>query len=102
MDRIREKAIASSKEFARELVKMDKIGMAIIGDNYAKDRSPEIDCPDFAGALLKDFLNKKSFYIGRNRPINESVFDERLPGEIASAYADIKKMYTLLKKSLYD
>ena len=97
MDRIRENAINNCKEFTRELENMNKTGMTIIGDKYAKDRYPEI-----TNVILKDLLNKKGFYIGQNHPINESVFDGRLQCEIADAYAGLKKMYSLLKKSLYE
>ncbi|MCL2059394.1 MAG: hypothetical protein FWH01_10120 [Oscillospiraceae bacterium] len=79
----------------RELENLNKIGMSIIGDKFAKDHYPEIN-----NEAIRDFLNRKNFYIGKNCPINESVYNGELRNEIAGAFARLKAIYILLRKSL--
>ena len=95
MQRIRENAVKKPEVFTRELCNLNKIGMTVIGDNFAKNR-----CPDIKNELLNDFLNKKKFYIGRNCPINEAVYTNELQNEITDAFTRLKPIYLLLKKSL--
>ena len=97
MERIREYILENSRVFTRELGNLRKAGMVIIGDKFAKDHYPGIN-----NEMLKDLLNRKGFYIGRDCPVNESVFNERLQGEIADSYISLKGLYILLKKSLYE
>ena len=95
MDRIRENVLKNSGEFARELENLNKIGMTIIGEKFAKDHYPEIN-----NEAIRDLLNRKNFYIGKNCPINESVYNNELRDEIAEAFIRLKAIYNLLKKSL--
>jgi len=95
MDRIRENILNNSGVFARELEDLNKIGMTIIGDKFAKDHYLEIN-----NETIRDFLNRKNFYIGRDCPINESVYNDELRDEIAAAFIRLKGIYGLLKKSL--
>jgi uncharacterized protein (DUF2461 family) len=96
MERIREYAIKNTASFTRELKNLDRLNMAIVGEKYKKDH-----CPDIKNDRLKDFLNRKSFYIERACPINDAVYSAELPDEIAGAYKGLKGMYLLLKKALY-
>ncbi|EMS69757.1 DUF2461 family protein [Ruminiclostridium cellobioparum] len=96
MERIRGKIIENSQSFMRELDKLDRLNMAIIGDKFAKDHYPEIN-----NEALKNLLNRKSFYIERACPINESVYNGKLQDEIIDAYQKLKGLYLLLRKSLY-
>jgi hypothetical protein len=96
MERIRENAIENGQVFSRELENLNRQSMEVIGDKFAKDHYPEIN-----DNVLKDLLNKKSFYIERACPINESVYNSRLRDEIAEAYRGIKGLYLLLRKALY-
>ena len=95
MDRIRENILKNSGEFARELENLNKIGMTIIGDKFANDHYPKIN-----NEAIRDLLNRKYFYIGRDCPINESVYNNELRDEIAGAFIRLKAIYNLLKKSL--
>jgi len=95
MERIREYAVDNSDAFTAELENIYKIGMVIIGDNFAKDRYPEIN-----NKTLKTLINKKGFYIGLNRPVDESVFDGQLKDEVADAYASLKGLYKLFKNAI--
>ena len=95
MERIRESAVEKSPKFIQELEKLNLLDMKIIGDKFVKDHYTEIK-----NEILKDFLNRKNFYIGRNCPVGESVFNGQMQNEIASAFIELKDMYELLKKSL--
>ena len=67
--------------------------MTIIGDKFAKDHYPEIN-----NEAIKDLLNRKNFYIGRDCPINESVYNDELRNEIAGAFIRLKDIYRLIIK----
>jgi uncharacterized protein (DUF2461 family) len=95
MDRIRENVLKNSGEFARELENLNKIGMIIIGDKFAKDHYPEIN-----NEAIKDLLNRRNFYIGKDCLISESVYNGELRDEIAGAFIRLKDIYNLIKKSL--
>jgi len=97
MERIREHAIENNHSFTRELESLARLNMAIVGDKFAKDRYPEI-----SNEVLKDLLNRKSFYIERACPINEAVYNGKLRDEIADAYIGLKGLYSLLRKALYE
>ena len=84
-----------TNRLARELENLKKIGMTIIGDKFARDHYLEMN-----NEALRDFLNRKNFYIGRNCPINESVYSVELRDEIAEAFIWLKGIYSFLKKSL--
>jgi len=96
MERIREYAIQNSQSFIRELEILNQLKIVIVGDKFVKDHYPEIK-----NEALKDFLNRKSFYIERACPINEAVFNGKLCNEIAEAYNGIKGLYSLLRNALY-
>ena len=95
MERIRENATERPKIFTRELSNLKKLGMTVIGDPFAKDRYPDVK-----DKLLNDFLNRRNFYIGRDRPINEAVYTGDLQDEVADSFVKLKTMYRLLKESL--
>ena len=94
MERIRESAIENSRAFTRELEKLNQLNMKIVGDKFIKDRYPEIK-----NEILKDFLNRKSFYIERAYPIKESVFNGKLADEISEGFKELSNLFTLLKYS---
>jgi len=92
---IRDGITTEQAAFARALGKAEKLQMTIIGDSFAKDHYPE------ESGHIKELLNKRNFHIGRTRPIGEAVFDGTLLDEIAGAYAELKELYALLRKALY-
>ena len=95
MERIRENAIKNSKAFTRELENLSRLNMTIVGDKFAKERYPEIK-----SEILKDFLNRKNFFIERTCPINEAVYNGQLQNEIAEKFIQLKGVYHLINKSL--
>ena len=96
MERIRENIIENSRPFAREFENLTRLNMTIVGDKFARDHHPGIN-----NEALKDLLNRKSFYIERACPINESVYNGKLLDEIAEVYHGVKGLYLLLRKTLY-
>ena len=96
MEKIRKNVIENSQPFMHELENLNQLNMRIFGDKYVKDHYPDIK-----NEVLKDLLNRKSFYFGRDCPINKSVYNDQLLNEISNAYNGVKGLYLLLKKSLY-
>ena len=70
MDKIRKSALANKEAFIKELSAMNDIGMEIKGDKYAKDRYP-----NEKNETLKELLNSRNFYIGRDYEVGNSVFN---------------------------
>ena len=97
MERIRNYALENKPAFARELASMKALGLSIKGEPFARDHFPDIE-----NAALKELLNSRSFYIGRDCPISGVVFSGDLQKEIADAYEGLKGLYSLLKKALYE
>ena len=96
MEQIRESILKNKRLFTKELSGLNSLDMTIRGDKYVKDRYPGENCE-----LLKELLNSRNFYIGRDCPIGESVFNGAIKDEIAGAYVGLKDVYSLLKKALY-
>jgi len=97
MERIRNFAIENRQAFIRELANMNALGLSIKGEPFARDHFPDIE-----DAALKELLNSRGFYIGRDCPISGVVFSGGLQKEIASAYGGLKGLYLLLKEALRD
>jgi len=97
MARIRESVRGDGRAYARALENLEQSGINIYGVKYAKDRFPEI-----ADKMLNNFLNYRSFHVGRDCMIGESVYDGRLRDEIAETFLGLKELYLLLRKSLYE
>jgi len=96
MERIRENALENSGLFLRELENLKRLDMTLFGESFAKDRYPGIE-----SELLKELLNRRNFYVGRNCPVSETVYTDQLMNEISGAYHGVKGLYALLKKALY-
>ncbi|MCL2351281.1 MAG: DUF2461 domain-containing protein [Firmicutes bacterium] len=95
MERIRKAALAGGAAFARELERAGGLGMAVFGAKYAKDR--------FAGVenlILRDFLNMRSFRVGKDCPVSDGVFRPELLEEIAEGFRGAKGLFGLIKDAL--
>ena len=97
MERIRNYALENKQAFIRELESIKTLGLSIKGEPFARDHFPDIE-----NAALKELLNSRSFYIGRDCPISGAVFSGDLQKEISNGYGGLKGLYPLLKKALYD
>jgi len=95
MEKIRKGILEKSELFAQEIEKIKQQGMAIYGGKFSKDHYPNID-----NTMIKDILNRKSFYIARVCLISEAVFSRELVKEIAEGYGNLKEIYTLFKDVL--
>jgi len=91
MARIRDGILAEPRAFARELTAIGDMGMTINGDMFAKDRFPDV-----ADDTLKGLLNRKHFYISRDCPVGEGVFNGELAGEISRAFIGLRGLYRLI------
>ena len=96
MGRIRDGILTSRQAFARELNTIGDLGMTINGDMYAKDRFPDIE-----DDTIKNLLNRKHFFIGKDCPIGNNVFNGELANEITRAFVGLKGLYQLLKICLH-
>ena len=92
MERTRRGIMENTHAFAQALDDLNAAGMTLKGVKYAKDRYPDMATP-----AIKEMLNHRSFYIGRDCPINEAVFNGELAREICMAFTKIKGMYLLLR-----
>ena len=96
MERIRQCVLASQKSFACELEQLNGLGMKIYGDSFAKERYTDIK-----DEVIKDFLNRKGFYIGYDCAISSAVYSNELAVEISDAYRALSGLYLLLKKGVF-
>ena len=90
MEHIRECVLANRKAYTEALSGLGHMGMTIHGDTFAKDRYPG------EPEVLKELLNRRNFYIGRECEIGAAVFNGDMQCEIAEAYEGLKPMYALL------
>lgn len=95
IEQIRQHILQNREVYIKELTVLSNVGMTVRGSNYAKDR---YDCE--SSEILKELLNKKNFYMGKDYPIGESVFNGNLQNEVADAFIGLKGMYHLLKNAL--
>ena len=95
MERIRRGIIDNQHAFTKALQGLNVLEMTVKGDKYAKDRYADINNP-----AIRELLNHRNFYIGRDRPINEGIFNSELAKEISSAFIGLKDMYQSTKKAM--
>lgn len=91
MEELRQKILTSPKEFNTALSDIRQNGFQIIGESYQKDHYESL--PDCAA---KELLNKKSFHIGKDRPVNDAVFSNQLADELATGFLQMKNLMELL------
>ena len=95
MEQIRKSILENEKSYSRELETISKQGMVVNNDAYVKDHFPKMK-----ESVAKQLLNSKKFYIGRDMPINDGVFNSDLCDEIANGFNGLKGLYLLLKNAL--
>jgi len=94
MQAIREKIVEKPKLYMKELEKIMADGFSIMGDTFKKDHYP--DLPD---TVLKEILNRKGFYIGKNAPVGSQVFIPQLAEEVADGFYKMKELFLLMEDS---
>ncbi|MDD4494499.1 MAG: DUF2461 family protein [Eubacteriales bacterium] len=93
MQTFRDKVIEKPKPYLKELEKISAQGFSIIGDSFKKDHYP-----DLPQNILKEILNRKCFYIGKDVPVTDKIFTPELAEEIANGFiamSDLLKLLTL-------
>ena len=66
-------------------------GYEIIGEDYKKDRFPDME-----QCSAKILLNKKSFYIGKRVGVNSSIYTKDLADEIAECFRQMGNVFRFL------
>ncbi|MBQ7309368.1 MAG: DUF2461 family protein [Clostridia bacterium] len=66
-------------------------GYEIIGEDYKKDHFPDVK-----NDTVKMFLNKKTFYIGKNVGVNASIYTKALADEIAECFWQMSDIFRIL------
>ncbi len=88
---MKDNIIDNQDQFLKELNIIISNGYKIIGDTYKKDHYPDIN-----NEQLKDFLNKKNFYICKDRSLNDAVFTPKLAEEISQGFLQLKDFINLI------
>ncbi len=92
MQIVREKILDNTEYFSGLIDAIVEQGFEIYGDDYKKDRFP-----DLAYSNAKKLLNKKNFYIGKRVKLNSKVFSAELADEIMGGFFCVGEMYKFLK-----
>jgi len=95
MENVRENVLAKSRAFARELERLNRLGMMVAGEKYARDHYPDVK-----DSAIKELVNRRSFHLCWDRAIDETVFSRRLLDELSGAYDELRVMFLLLKQAL--
>jgi len=96
MGRIRDGILANIPSFSRELNATKDMGMIINGDMFAKDRFPDVK-----DNVIKNLINRKHFYISKDRSINENVFNSELAEEVSRAFIGLKRLYRFMQTIMF-
>lgn len=91
MEQIREKILGNPKGYHSQLELVSKAGFNVIGEKYKKDHFTEI-----SDNVIKEILNSRRFYIGKDVPINDNVFSSKLAEELAQGFMTFKGLINLL------
>lgn len=91
MEEIRQKILTLPQEFNTVLNGVRQSGFQLDGESYQRDHYESL--PDCAA---KDLLNKKSFRVVKERPVNDAVFSAALAGELESGFSRMEPLLKLL------
>jgi uncharacterized protein (DUF2461 family) len=93
MERLRKKMAENPEPYLCQLKKITASGFSVFGEKYKKDHYPSL-----SDNLVKDILNRKRFYIGKNVPVGEKVFTSDLADEITDGFLKVKNFLNLLEE----
>lgn len=88
----RERVLGCPKVFEKELLQVAESGFSVLGERFKRERYPDCKLPH-----VRELLNHRTFYIGRERPINEIVFRPELQTEIALGFLKMRGLLALLR-----
>ena len=91
LSRMREHLSHYEKTVSAVLDELIANGYEIIGEDYKKDRFPDME-----PCSAKTLLNKKSFYIGKAIGVNAAIYTKELSDEIAECFRLMSDIFRLL------
>lgn len=89
---LREKILEKPDEYSSLLDEAFADGFEVFGDKYNKDHYPSL--PECSA---KEILNRRRFFIGKSKPINENVFSQALAVELSKGFIKLRSLFILLE-----
>lgn len=95
MMKLRDAVLSSEKRFTVIARDIEKKGVFILeGDSYKKDHYPQ------ASPLLKNWLNRKSWWIGKTSPPDEAFFSAGLVNQLGEGFQALRELYCFIGEAL--
>jgi uncharacterized protein (TIGR02453 family) len=96
MDTFRRAIDENQKEFLKA-ISFQKLNpfIELKGDKYK--RSIGCDHPE----IIQDWYQRKSFYLVRNKPINNILFSSRLTNDVLGCFSTLAPLYKFLRKHIH-
>ncbi len=89
---LREKILEKPDEYSALLDEAFADGFEVFGDKYKKDHYPSL--PECSA---KEILNRRRFFIGKSKPVNENVFSQALAVELSKGFIKLRSLFELLE-----
>lgn len=90
MQRMRENLLDHREAAEDALEAVQAAGFVVIGEDYKTDHFPDV-----ADGALKALLNKRSFHIGKNVDVSQSIFTVALADEISAGFRQMAQIFRL-------
>ena len=95
MSKLRDAVLENSAMFAQIANDIDVQGLfALEGDSYKKDHYPD------APPVLKNWLNRKRWWLGRTLPPDEEFFSPAMASVLSEGFASLGKLYHFMREGL--
>jgi uncharacterized protein (DUF2461 family) len=95
MTRLRDAVLNDDRRFSELAVELGRRAeFALEGDLFKKDHYPD------APPVLKDWLNRKSWWLGRTCPPDEAFFSETLSERLTKGFATLRSLYSFIVEAL--
>jgi uncharacterized protein (TIGR02453 family) len=95
MTRLRDAVLENEKQFIEIITRIEADGIfQLEGDSFKKEHFPA------APPQLKNWLNRKSWWVGRTSLPDEAFFSSCFVGQLSESYFALKNLYGLLCRAL--
>jgi uncharacterized protein (TIGR02453 family) len=95
MAKLRDAVLAGEKRFLRIVGDVEKRGeFTLEGDSFKRDHYPQ------ASPLLKNWLNRKSWWIGKTNPSDEDFFSRGLVKRLGEGFGALRELYGFMSEVL--
>lgn len=95
MAKLRDAVLANEKRFMKIAGAIERRGVFTLeGDSYKKDHYPQ------ASPLLKNWLNRKSWWVGRTNAPDEDFFSPGLVNRLGEGFLALRELYGFMNKAL--